>query len=273
MACELLRSCYSTVARLHADEPTRETQIYWYWTSVGANPLPITSSVNSLNWMDATERTAAARPSGIGEVPERPRPWRNGALKPGPQPLALEPCGEDAWFTDGTPAGISIQRGTNGIALACAVPQGSGRAVGLTGAAVWSWEERLVPSPCPDGPSSIPAGFVAVADSFPVIDGHDPNGAYVCERCDPDDTSLPFVGFRVDPAGGWWALIIDWVCGPKGGGPIPRGDANMTLNGDGTSTFSGSGISKSSTGTCEGFIFGSLLRGNVTVPTAAEFLP
>lgn len=70
---DLLRSCYRTRARLNpgcADE----TDITWSFCQTGAKVFPTWHSTGSLNWGARDEALVE-----IGELPDRPRPWSNGA--------------------------------------------------------------------------------------------------------------------------------------------------------------------------------------------------
>ena len=97
-ATEILRSCYSTRARL-TNDPTHISDLLWYFTD---NPfVPFPTLWFSRNWSD---RRIADSPTLVGEVPGAPRTWRNGA-DPATSPLldCTQPWGLREWFRSGAP--------------------------------------------------------------------------------------------------------------------------------------------------------------------------
>lgn len=96
LAVSVLRSCYSTKARLFQGDPT-ETDITWYFVPEDRPFLPFPTFLDSRNWDD--ERTdwpqGKDKPPGgdgteLGEVLGAARPWRNGSDPihyPGTHPL------------------------------------------------------------------------------------------------------------------------------------------------------------------------------------------
>jgi hypothetical protein len=84
MGVDLLRSCYTTSARLFRNSDV-ETPIRWFFCDPGAELLPFPSCINSRNWGD--DRTNYPRGKRFppaadvvpGEVLGAPRPWRNGS--------------------------------------------------------------------------------------------------------------------------------------------------------------------------------------------------
>jgi hypothetical protein len=85
LAVDVVRSCYSTKARLFRDDPT-ETDITWYFVPEDRPFLPFPTAISSRNWDATTTIWPAGKenpPSGngteVGEVIGAPRPWRNGS--------------------------------------------------------------------------------------------------------------------------------------------------------------------------------------------------
>lgn len=97
---DLLRSCYSTVAKL-VNGSDRLSTITWYFVDDSLPWFPDPTAVNSLNWVDRKDRVVG--PSlAIGEQAAVPRPWYNGAtLMPHPGSLPTY-CGCTEWFLNGS---------------------------------------------------------------------------------------------------------------------------------------------------------------------------
>jgi hypothetical protein len=93
----MLRTGYQTKARL-VQGSLRESDVFWSPTNGPRLTYP--SVMNSLNWIDVTERVDYG---GLGEIPGRPRPY----LKPGlPIDVGLPwpaPWGKAVWFLLGSP--------------------------------------------------------------------------------------------------------------------------------------------------------------------------
>lgn len=89
-----LRSCYSTKARFFYDDD-REDDIIWYWAADDAPWFRGRSSFAPLSFSNPTIDASNV----VGEVPSRPRPWRNGS-KPG-APASGDLDGEEEWFYEG----------------------------------------------------------------------------------------------------------------------------------------------------------------------------
>jgi hypothetical protein len=93
----MLRSCYSTQARL-VQGSSRLSPLTWYFVPDSYPFLAFKSRVNSLNWVDASERVD--QPSYIGEVWQPgvvKRSWSNG--KKPDHATAFTFCGKPNDFT------------------------------------------------------------------------------------------------------------------------------------------------------------------------------
>lgn len=156
MVCDMLRSCYSTKARLHADR-SKLTTIEWYFAPDGALPLPFTSAVMSDNWLPEEEVEAKALGTTLGEVPGHSRPWRAGAAPASVTGQA--PCGLPDWWANGTPADMVFPRAADGPLLECFVPQPAG--LDTTGQGNWAHFPALPRHEVGCGPStySLPGRF------------------------------------------------------------------------------------------------------------------
>jgi hypothetical protein len=74
MACDFLRSAYSTTMRFVRGNPSITSPMYWYFCKSTALPLPTDSRFGSANWDSQRKLT-----SDLGEDATAKRRWRNGA--------------------------------------------------------------------------------------------------------------------------------------------------------------------------------------------------
>lgn len=116
MVFTMLRSCYTTKARMVANSD-RESTIRWYFAPEGALVYPHRNSFGSLNWQGNT-----SAPNPIGEVRNRPRPYSNGAT-PACASGTDYWAGDPSWFRFGVPELLPEPKELNdcGLPVACPV--------------------------------------------------------------------------------------------------------------------------------------------------------
>ena len=93
---DVLRSCYTTKARFWSDPSAPEIDIIWQFARSAAELFRAPHVFYSLNY---GVEPGVSPP--IGEIPGRPRPWRNGS-EVAPL-LGTNQCGTDSQFLDGQP--------------------------------------------------------------------------------------------------------------------------------------------------------------------------
>ena len=119
-AVDLLRSCYCTKVRFYNGDPTTD-DLEWHFTDPHYPVLTTPSRINSLNWVDATERVD--HPEFAGEVPGT-RKYSKGMRNVGLR--ATTYCGGVAdWIGNG------VRPPTPPVLDAFGVPQCCGQLPGL----------------------------------------------------------------------------------------------------------------------------------------------
>jgi hypothetical protein len=113
MVMDYVRSCYSTKMRFFNDDPSRLSDVQWYFADPGASIFPGHHRFASLNW------SSRELPSGpIGEVAGQPRPYSKGAIAG--RPLGTHFDGPRRYFSNGCPSGgAGLNRTASGIPVDC----------------------------------------------------------------------------------------------------------------------------------------------------------
>jgi hypothetical protein len=153
MVCAFLRSCYTTTARLIAGRPDIVSPITWYFCDPDAQLLPIPSVVQPLQWLPAEEREG----DPIGEIAGAPRFYRTGTMVG--RPKGTDYHGDDEWWLNGSPDGMSLARSSSGIPAECNAPL-----VGEGGLQIGGVHQV-------EGPIRSPCNATRSADRFRVIFG------------------------------------------------------------------------------------------------------
>lgn len=143
-----MRSCYRTQARFYNGDATEDT-LEWYFVPDNTPFLPVPSVINSLNWVDAKERTDT--PAFAGEVGTASRNYVKGNRDV--SLLAQGYCGTPTdWLGNGTrPSSVSVD--INGNPQCCGGPT-DGFAVADAQALFTSFSSNI---PLTSGPTGVPA--------------------------------------------------------------------------------------------------------------------